>query len=117
MARIPDSEIERRKQQVSLQPLVEAQGIELKRHGADLLGLCPFHDDRDSGSGRSPAQANCHTSPQRSKCLLGASGSNRSLLFHPGEPLEVWPNPGEDPGVLHMGLHSDELSHENQLGG
>ena len=24
-----------------------AAGIELKRHGADLLGLCPFHDDRE----------------------------------------------------------------------
>ena len=22
-------------------------GIELKRHGADLLGLCPFHNDRE----------------------------------------------------------------------
>ncbi len=47
MARIPDEEIERLKQEVSLQRLVEAQGIELKRHGADLLGLCPFHDDHE----------------------------------------------------------------------
>jgi hypothetical protein len=47
MARIPDDEIERLKQEVGLQRLVEAQGIELKRHGADLLGLCPFHDDRE----------------------------------------------------------------------
>ena len=47
MARIPDEEIERLKQEVSLQRLVEARGIELKRHGADLLGLCPFHDDHE----------------------------------------------------------------------
>ncbi len=47
MARIPDEDIERLKQEVSLQRLVEAQGIELKRHGADLLGLCPFHDDHE----------------------------------------------------------------------
>jgi hypothetical protein len=33
MARIPDEEIERLKQEVSLQRLVEAQGIELRRHG------------------------------------------------------------------------------------
>ena len=46
MARIPDGEIERLKSEVSLERLVEAQGIELKRHGADLLGLCPFHDDK-----------------------------------------------------------------------
>jgi DNA primase len=32
---------------VSLARLVEAKGIELKRHGADLLGLCPFHADRE----------------------------------------------------------------------
>jgi DNA primase len=46
MARIPDAVIQRLKQEVSLQRLVEARGIELKRHGKDLLGLCPFHDDR-----------------------------------------------------------------------
>ena len=39
LARIPESEIERLKQEISLQRLVEAQGVELKRHGADLLGL------------------------------------------------------------------------------
>src|SRR3954452_9634736 len=54
MARIPDSEIERLKQEVSLQRLVEARGIELKRHGADLLGLCPFHDDHEPSLAISP---------------------------------------------------------------
>jgi DNA primase catalytic core len=47
MARIPASEIERLKQTVSLQRLVEAAGVELKRHGKDLVGLCPFHDDHE----------------------------------------------------------------------
>lgn len=46
MARIPEADIERLKNEISLQRLVEAQGIELTRHGADLLGRCPFHDDR-----------------------------------------------------------------------
>ena len=45
MARIPDEEIERLKQEVSLQRLAEARGVKLTRHGADLLGLCPFHGD------------------------------------------------------------------------
>ena len=45
MARIPDTEIERLKNDISLQRLAESAGIELKRHGADLIGLCPFHDD------------------------------------------------------------------------
>lgn len=47
MARIPDEEIERLKAEVSLQRLAEAKGVELRRHGADLLGLCPFHDDHE----------------------------------------------------------------------
>ena len=47
MARIPEAEIERLKQEVSVQRLGEARGIELKRHGADLLGLCPFHEDHE----------------------------------------------------------------------
>ena len=47
MARIPDGVIERLKSEVSVQRLVEGMGIVLKRHGADLLGLCPFHDDRE----------------------------------------------------------------------
>jgi len=47
MARIPDDELDRLKQEVSLQRLAEGMGITLKRHGADLIGLCPFHDDHD----------------------------------------------------------------------
>src|SRR5690606_29439456 len=46
MARIPGSEVERLKREVPLVRLVEARGIELKKHGADLMGRCPFHDDR-----------------------------------------------------------------------
>jgi len=47
MARIPESEIERLKREISLQRLAEAKGIKLKQHGENLLGLCPFHDDRE----------------------------------------------------------------------
>ena len=46
MARIPDDQIERLKTEVSLVRLVEAHGVELKRHGKDWLGRCPFHDDK-----------------------------------------------------------------------
>jgi DNA primase len=45
MARIAEEEIERLKQEVSLERLAEARGVQLKRHGADLIGLCPFHED------------------------------------------------------------------------
>ena len=46
MARVPDIELERLKSQVSIQRLAEARGISLKKYGADLIGLCPFHDDK-----------------------------------------------------------------------
>ena len=45
MARIAKEEIERLKREVSLERLAEARGVKLKRHGADLIGLCPFHED------------------------------------------------------------------------
>ncbi len=45
MARIPESESERLKREISVQRLVESAGIELTRHGADWLGRRPFHDD------------------------------------------------------------------------
>ena len=38
MARIPDEEIERLKREVSLEKLVTGFGIELRKHGADLIG-------------------------------------------------------------------------------
>ena len=46
MARIPASEIERLKSEISLERLIEAAGIELKRAGVDLIGTCPFHADK-----------------------------------------------------------------------
>jgi DNA primase len=46
MARIPEHEIERLKKEISVERLAEARGIQLTRHGADLVGKCPFHDDR-----------------------------------------------------------------------
>jgi DNA primase len=47
MPRISDETIERLKQEISLERLAEARGVKLARHGADLIGLCPFHDDRE----------------------------------------------------------------------
>jgi DNA primase catalytic core len=47
MARISEEQIERLKKETSLERLVEARGVKLRRSGKDLLGLCPFHDDRE----------------------------------------------------------------------
>jgi len=42
-----DGEIERLKQEISLQELVKLYGVELKKKGNDLVGLCPMHDDKE----------------------------------------------------------------------
>jgi len=46
LARIPDSEIERLKKNVPIERLVMGFGVKLKRHGAELIGTCPFHEDK-----------------------------------------------------------------------
>jgi DNA primase len=56
MARIAESEIERLKREISVQRLAEARGVKLKRHGADLIGLCPFHDDHEPSLVITPAK-------------------------------------------------------------
>lgn len=56
MARIPTEEIERLKEEVSVQRLVEAAGIALKKVGKNLLGLCPFHEDGTPSLSVTPAK-------------------------------------------------------------
>ncbi|MBK8941025.1 MAG: hypothetical protein IPM79_26285 [Polyangiaceae bacterium] len=41
MGRIPDEDIQRLKRDISLEQLVRSRGIDLRRTGANLLGLCP----------------------------------------------------------------------------
>lgn len=43
MPRIPDAELEHLKADISVERLIKARGIALKKRGADLVGLCPFH--------------------------------------------------------------------------
>ncbi|TMQ03514.1 MAG: toprim domain-containing protein, partial [Deltaproteobacteria bacterium] len=56
MPRIPEAEIERLKNEVSVQCLVEAAGVEIKRAGKDWLGRCPFHDDAEASLVVTPAK-------------------------------------------------------------
>ena len=46
MARIAQEILEGLKRDVSVQRLVEARGVKLSPHGENLLGHCPFHDDK-----------------------------------------------------------------------
>jgi DNA primase len=50
MARIPDGELERLKQQVSLVRIIEAQGHKLVSQGKDLACRCPWHEGDDTPS-------------------------------------------------------------------
>jgi len=56
MPRIPDIEISRLKQAVPLTRLAEARGVVLKGDGHNLIGLCPFHDDREPSLVIDPAK-------------------------------------------------------------
>lgn len=56
MARIPEAEIERLKNEISVERLVEASGIELKKSGKDRLGRCPFHEDDTASLVVTPAK-------------------------------------------------------------
>jgi DNA primase catalytic core len=56
MARIPDRELERLKNEVSVQRLLKDSGIELKRGGKDMLGRCPFHEDDTASLVVTPAK-------------------------------------------------------------
>jgi DNA primase len=72
MARIPDSELERIKREVPLLELVRGAGIALKRHGADWIGLCPFHRDTNPSLVITPAKNLWH--------CLGACQAGGSVI-------------------------------------
>ena len=72
MARIPQSEVERLKKDVSLERLASAAGVELKRHGSDLHGRCPFHNDKTPSLVISPAKNLWH--------CLGACQTGGSVI-------------------------------------
>ncbi len=45
MPRIPQADLQQLKNEVSVQSLIEASGVELKKGGKDFTGICPFHAD------------------------------------------------------------------------
>ena len=72
MARIPDEEIKRLKREVSIERLAEARGVQLKRYGKELMGLCPFHEDRNPSLNIDPVQNVWH--------CKGACGEGGSVI-------------------------------------
>ena len=72
MGRIPTEELERLKRETDLRALVEGSSVELRRHGSDWLGLCPFHDDTDPSLVVTPSKNLWH--------CLGACASGGSVI-------------------------------------
>ena len=72
--RIADDEVERIKREVPIEELV-AQRVKLRRRGASLQGLCPFHDEKTPSFTVSPAKQFYH-------CFgCGAHGTAISFLM------------------------------------
>jgi DNA primase len=72
MGRISDDELERIKREISVLDRVRAAGVALKRHGANWLGRCPFHDDRSPSLVVTPAKNLWH--------CLGACRAGGSVI-------------------------------------
>ncbi|MDJ0766614.1 MAG: CHC2 zinc finger domain-containing protein [Myxococcota bacterium] len=72
MARIPAEEIERLKSEVSIERLVQARGVVLRKRGEELIGLCPFHEDRSPSLVVNPAKNLWH--------CLGACQAGGSVI-------------------------------------
>jgi DNA primase catalytic core len=72
MARVPEAELLRIKREVLVEDLARARGVSLSRRGQDLVGLCPFHDDREPSLVVSPAKNLWH--------CLGACQAGGSVI-------------------------------------
>src|SRR5712691_3724909 len=72
MSRFPDEVLERLKREVSLERLTEARGVVLRPHGADRIGLCPFHDDHEPSLVVTPAKNLWH--------CMGACGAGGDVF-------------------------------------
>ncbi|MBL8956260.1 MAG: toprim domain-containing protein, partial [Myxococcaceae bacterium] len=72
MARVSDEELERLKREVSLERLVMARGVELQKRGGDLVGRCPFHEDKTPSFVVTPTKNLWH--------CLGACRSGGSVI-------------------------------------
>lgn len=56
MAKIPDNIVDNVRDASDIVSIVEKLGVSLKRHGANYLGICPFHNDRHASLCVSPSK-------------------------------------------------------------
>jgi DNA primase len=74
MARIPEAEIERLKNEVAVQRLIEAAGIELKKSGKDWVARCPFHEDATASLVVTPSKVSGQSTASLRAERMGFSG-------------------------------------------
>src|SRR6202140_3220440 len=60
MARLPDEIVERIRREISVERLAEARGIKLRRVGKNLMGLCPFHQEKTPSLSITPGTNKWH---------------------------------------------------------
>lgn len=88
MARIPEADIQRLKDEVAVERLVEAAGVELKREGGNLAGRCPFHEDDTPSLKVTPTAARSTTGSITCRCC-SASRAHCATV----RPLPICPSP------------------------
>jgi CHC2 zinc finger len=112
VARIPDAEIGRLKEQVSLVSLAEARGVTLRQTGADLTGCCPFHQDRSPSLVISPGKSLWHCLGARQaggrRDRLGDAGGGRVVPARGGAAARR--------AARHLGRAGAEVVHGPQAG-
>jgi DNA primase catalytic core len=97
MPRIPAAELARLKANTDLPAFLRAQGLDLKPHGAsDLVGTCPFHDDKTPSLVVTPSKGlwhcmgACQTGGDIVSFVMKADGlSFRDAVARLGGRLEV----------------------------
>jgi DNA primase len=74
MPRIPETELEKLKSTIDLAALVRSRGVELQKHGArDLVGRCPFHEEKTASFVVSPGKGLFH--------CMGCGAAGNAIQF------------------------------------
>ncbi len=117
MARIPAEELNRIKQDVAVQTLVETSGVVLKRAGKDWVGRCPFHEDDTASLVVTPAKNLWHCFG----CGIGGGPidwvmKRQNISFRQAvEQLRTMPAETRQPPVMPVSLDADDQTLLNQV--
>lgn len=87
MPYVPLEVKERIKREIAVQRLAEARGIQLRRSGRSLMGLCPFHKDTNPSLSIDPVRTSGTASavPWRRRDPVGPVRRGRELQSCPSK--------------------------------